>query len=293
MSGFILPLPTGGPVLPAGYDVASVLNLADANPQGVAERYLQQAESLVANEAVRFGAQQLASLQEGLRDMAMNAGLNLLNDYQRPGPEERQAVGGYQGRADTANLPKRTNAKTPTGAEWVHPIAFVGGPYDYVKDGVVEQKQMATWWLPATTFISQAGQGKEIAKSQPQASKGSTKEEWAFDDHEVVLQGVLLTVDPMSYPRILMRKLAEWQGLSAPVRVVSQVLADMGVTHLVLERYTIQQTPGRAAALTFTIYCTSDEDPAAAVAGSGGEFGRGAERPDAETAQNTIDNFLA
>jgi hypothetical protein len=261
--------------------------------EGLATRWVTDAGRLVESTAQQNVGRYTGNLIEGLRDSLYDvAGKLVQGGYKIPAEAGSEATGsGYQVQTSVWRVPQRDVA-TSIGTAWMHPVAFVGGTYDVLVDGKVTSRTYKTLWLPPTTMVT-VDQGKEIAKSMPNAGIGTTKQLWAFMDHEVLVRGLILPEDPYFYDSAYIRELRAWSLVAGPIRVVSQLLADNGITHLCIERGPrLEQLTGKATVLSYSLNCTSDEDPAAIInSKTNKEFGRGDDAAGVEAAKNTITNF--
>ena len=116
------------------------------------------------------------------------------------------------------------------------------------------------WLFPVEPLISIDG-SNSIIKRKPakKTGRGSIKEYWTQDDWAINIQGVLTTPNSEEFPAEDLRRLVEYCTANEPLDVACPHLERIGVSKMVIERYSLPFTKGPENQ-TFTITAVSDDD---------------------------------
>ena len=148
------------------------------------------------------------------------------------------------------------------GTPVFHPITFQAGQYKALgigdKQGQVLAVQMTDWALPHTA-TAEFNQAKTIAKSNPNATYGSVKELWAFQDWDITIRGLILDNGTNAFPDQEVRKLLAWHKLTDSIEVVGAMFTYLGIKRLVIDKLNISQVSGMPNVVPFQMQCSSDE----------------------------------
>ncbi|MEZ0611972.1 DUF6046 domain-containing protein [Fibrella sp. WM1] len=125
----------------------------------------------------------------------------------------------------------------------------------------IRLKQTGEYWtLPIEPTISIRA-SKTIIKRQVNSSTnraGTVKEQWSVDDYQISVSG-LFQGEEDTYPEEDVERLDRHLRLGQPLYILSEILAPLGITQLVVESWEFPFTPG-VENQQYTFSGSSDSD---------------------------------
>ena len=122
----------------------------------------------------------------------------------------------------------------------------------------VQNRQVTTEQVRLQTVLCTVTRPSIIIKTQIQGRNGTVKEYIAKDDYAVTINGIIVGENGQ-YPQAAALALQRMCEAPVAIPVVSRFLNSLGIYNIVVEDYSMPQTPGGISKQEFTINSISDE----------------------------------
>ena len=148
------------------------------------------------------------------------------------------------------------------GTPIVFPVKFKGKKYQVFNDqGDAVLQSFDDFDLPAATLV-RFRRPKIKTKTLTNASKGSVKEIFAFNDWQIDIRGLCLR-DP-SHPNAQTAfeqktKLYQFDTIVDSIQVIGKLFNDLDISHLTIDEIVFDQLKGKPGVIPFYMRCSSDE----------------------------------
>ena len=114
------------------------------------------------------------------------------------------------------------------------------------------------------TIVFEASQQKNIVKTSIAGRDGSIKEYISSNDTAITMRGAIVNSLSGAYPRRDVQNLLGILKVPQQIRVLSKFINDiLGFTHITIESWAFNQTPGMRNVQAFTITAVNDVSPEA------------------------------
>lgn len=112
------------------------------------------------------------------------------------------------------------------------------------------------------TMVFEASQQKNIVKTAIAGREGSVKEYISSNDTAIIMRGAIVNSVTGAYPRRDVQNLLSILKVPQQIRVFSKFINDiLGFTHITIESWALNQTPGMRNVQAFTITAVNDVSP--------------------------------
>lgn len=152
--------------------------------------------------------------------------------------------------------------RTAVGTPLIFPILFEGGNFKvYKEDGTLGEQSFADFTMPGAT-ITDVSRAKNMVTKRVSGAKSTVKQIMGFDDWRIRMRGVMFPELGHQFPNPHDQKkqLHAWDNVVGKVRVVSQVLNDIGINYMTITFIRFRQIAGRPDMIPFEISALSDKN---------------------------------
>jgi hypothetical protein len=148
------------------------------------------------------------------------------------------------------------------GTPIVFPWSLKGGKYlTYNYKGEIIEKTLEEFRMPAAALCVFT-RAKIMRTTAVSGGRGTVKEMYGFDDWSITVKGVMLSESnhPQAPDVFEMRnRLLQFENLTDAIGVSGDLFEAIGVSHLVINRISIPQVPGKPRMIPFEMNCVSDQ----------------------------------
>jgi hypothetical protein len=144
------------------------------------------------------------------------------------------------------------------GTPIMFPIKLEGGNYLRYQDGQLEAQEYEEIDLPYTA-IADFDRSKNMSETKLNASYGTAKEIYGFDDWRISIRGLIISENPLTFPEDQLRKLKEYEEIVDSIGVQGRLFQILGINNIVIKRISLESMVGKPNVRSFRIMAMSDE----------------------------------